>query len=533
MTTEPRKSTVQPVNPMTVAEALSQFPANDDPIRVQLLRPVSVFSKTAYSTPVMLPAGLAYVAAMAEKAGYPIDVIDAIGEDIENIGVTSDGGSMRQGLDTERIVERVGVETRVLGVSMMFSQEWVEHRAIIQRIKQARPDLIIVAGGEHPTAMAEYVLRDCAAIDYVVMGEGDLTFLELLSRISSGADCLDLPGVAGLAADGAFIDNGLGRRIKDIDNLPRPAWDLFPVTAYFTDAWSSGIAYGRNMPIVATRGCAFQCTFCSNPGMWTTRYIMRDPKDVVDEIQWLIDAWGANAVDFADLTAIVRKDWVLAFCAELKRRGVDVPWQLPSGTRSEALDAEVLQAMYDTNCRYLVYAPESGSGETLKLVKKKVKLDNLVDSVKDAARIGHTTRINLVIAFPGEKRSSAWKTLWFALGMASAGADDLNIAVFSPYPGSELFHELLAENRIPPLDDAYFERLLVQFDFTLAQTHCENIHRFEAAFYRIFGMAMFYVLSYHVLRPVLSGSAFSAFPIGQRGSDQGFPSPQHVRTADL
>src|SRR6185436_14108150 len=100
---------------------------------------------------------------------------------------------------------------------------------------------------------------------------------------------------------------------------------------------------------------------CSSPAMWTTRYKLRSVDEVISEIEWLIEKYQANSIDFFDLTAIVKKDWIMEFCAKLKARGVSVVWQLPSGTRSEALDPEALQAIYDAQCRYLVYAPESGS----------------------------------------------------------------------------------------------------------------------------------------------------------------------------
>ena len=138
-----------------------------------------------------------------------------------------------------------------------------------------------------------------------------------------------------------------------------------------------GISSGRNMPILGTRGCPYQCTFCSNPTMWTTRYTMRDPKDVVDEVESLVKNHAARSIEFFDLTAIVKKDWIIAFCNELKARKLNVSWQLPSGTRSEALDDETLLAIYETNCRLLVYAPESGSPETLRIIKKNLKLDRL------------------------------------------------------------------------------------------------------------------------------------------------------------
>ena len=121
------------------------------------------------------------------------------------------------------------------------------------------------------------------------------------------------------------------------------------------------------MPILATRGCPYQCTFCSSPTMWTTRYIMRNPKDIVDEIEWLVKKYDANDFEFFDLTAIIKKSWMLAFCKELRERKIgNITWQLPVGTRSEALDKETLQAIYDSGCAYICYAPESGSEKSLR-----------------------------------------------------------------------------------------------------------------------------------------------------------------------
>jgi anaerobic magnesium-protoporphyrin IX monomethyl ester cyclase len=95
--------------------------------------------------------------------------------------------------------------------------------------------------------------------------------------------------------------------------------------------------------------------------MWTTRYIMRSVGDVVDEIADHIKKYRVNSINFYDLTAIVKRDWILAFIAELEHRDIHITWQLPSGTRSESLDDEVIKGLARTGCEFLVYAPESGS----------------------------------------------------------------------------------------------------------------------------------------------------------------------------
>jgi hypothetical protein len=187
----------------------------------------------------------------------------------------------------------------------------------------------------------------------------------------------------------------------------------------------------------------------------------------------------------------VKKDWTIAFCNELKSRKLDIVWQLPSGTRSEALDSETLQALYDTGCRLLVYAPESGSEHSLEIVKKRVKLDRLTASLKEALRIGHTGKINLIIGFPHETRLDCWKTILYAARVALLGAHDCLISAFTPYPGSELFEELRRDGTIPKIDDAYFEDLLLQFDATVNKSYCRHVGGRELAYYRVLGMGLF------------------------------------------
>jgi len=257
---------------------------------------------------------------------------------------------------------------------MMFSQEWVPQREFIIKVRARYPNLIIVVGGEHPTALPEYVLRDCPAIDFLVTGEGELTFLELVHALFHGNDPSKVPGISYLTSAGVFVSNGLSSRISHINELPRPAWHLCKVDNYHNGNWMMGISSGRNMPILGTRGCPYQCTFCSNPTMWTTRYTMRDPKDVVDEVESLVKNHAARSIEFFDLTAIVKKDWIIAFCNELKARKLNVSWQLPSGTRSEALDDETLLAIYETKCRLLVMRPKVARQRRLGSSKRSLSL---------------------------------------------------------------------------------------------------------------------------------------------------------------
>lgn len=422
-------------------------------------------------------------------------VIDAVGEDIEHIGVTSRPNLAYQGLAIDRIIDRISPQTRLIAISAMFSQEWPHIEELIQRLGSARPNVPIAVGGEHATAAWEYILETSPAVACVGIGEGEELLCDLARWADGGGELGAIPGIAYRQAGNAVMTSPRNR-IRDVDGLPWPAWDLVPIESYLGGGYGHGVDLGRSMPILATRGCPFQCTFCSNPAMWTTRYVMRDMAKVIDEIEAYLRDYQATNIDFYDLTAIIRKDWVLKFCDEILRRKLVFTWQLPSGTRSEALDGEVLPKLYEAGCRNLTYAPESGSERTLKAIKKEVRLPKMVESIASAKRAGISLKCNLIIGFPTERRSDMWQTLRFAMKMAWLGVDDVPLYLFSPYPGSELYQYLRSTGKIPTMDNDYFESLVCFMDLSRSSRYCERVGPFELNVYRVAGMAAFYGLSY-------------------------------------
>ena len=499
----PNKNWVKELDPRHMDSTLSSFKAPENDKRViTLCRPFVVIPKTSYSSPVTLPLGLAYVGAVLDKAGYQTKIIDATGEQQPvKIRRSEDNLYNLQGLSPNEILEKIDSNTFIFGISLMFSSEWAAHRKLIQDIKKKYPKIIIVAGGEHSTAVPEYTLRNCPSIDYIIKGEGEFSMLEFSHNLFHEKNTKNIPGICFVDKENKFIDNGLSKRIQHIDKLPLPAWHLLKPENYFTNAFTMGISKGRNMPILATRGCPYQCTFCSSPSMWTTRYVMREPNEIIDEIEWLIKKYNANEFEFFDLTAIINKSWILEFCKELQKRNLNITWQLPVGTRSEALDNETLKAIYDSGCHFIVYAPESGSEKSLKIIKKRVKLNRLIESIKAAVKIGHTVKLNFIIGFPHETLFDCLKSIFFGIYCSLRfGVYDVNYAMFSPYPGSELFTKLKKEKKLD-LDDDYFKKLMAYQDVTQPYSYCENVSGRTISVLRFIGFSLCYI-SIYISRPV-------------------------------
>jgi anaerobic magnesium-protoporphyrin IX monomethyl ester cyclase len=436
--------------------------------KVTLVRGPFVSTLRAASNEATPALGIAYVAGYLKKYGdYDVTIVDAVGEDLNRFW-TLDAypGLIIKGLSFAETIDRIPADTDIIGFSAMFSAEWPIQRALINAARERFPNALFVAGGEHITALSEYSLRDCPALNVCVRGEGEHPFYELVESWRERRDYTDVSGLAYLDASGQFVVNGGLPRVKDVNTIPWPYWP----EGYLEKFWAAGKSYGvhseRDMPLMVSRGCPFQCTFCSSPAMWTTTYKLRDVDEVITEIKHYQKKYDITAFQLYDLTAIVKKSWTVEFCQKLIAEGINLKWSLPSGTRSEALDQETLSYLRRTGCNYLCYAPESGSPATLKRIKKKVDLTRMTASIMEARRQGIILRANLIVGFPDETRRDIFRTFRYGMNLSIRGVDEVSMNVYSPYPGSELFNQMVDAGKVT-LDDAYLLRLSSNYtDYT-------------------------------------------------------------------
>jgi len=469
---------------------------------VALVRAPLLSRAGAFNNEAVPHLGMAYLAAYLRERGHAVHFVDGIAEGLNQVHPLPDlPGFQIQGIPLAEVVARIPAAVEVIGFTSMFSAEWVVLRRLIEAVRARFPTALLVGGGEHFTALPEYSLRDCAALDAIVTGEGEAGLGEAIDGWLGG-DLAGVPGLCHLDADGHFHDQRGAAgppRLRDIDVLPWPWWP----EGYLEKFWAAGKSYGirteRDMPLLATRGCPYRCTFCSSPQMWTTRYVMREVDDVIGEIKHYIEHYHITSFQFYDLTAFTRRRWTLDFCRRLAAENLGVRWSLPSGTRSEVLDGEVLGLLRQTGCDYIAYAPESGSPRTLERIKKRVRLDRLEASIRTALSLGLTVRTNLIIGFPDETRREIFQTLRFGLRMAWAGVDEVPLFIFSAYPGTEIFADLLARGEVRLNDDYFLGLVSLNGKFSnlfpagVSSRHLSNV---ELATLRLVFMLLNYAIGY-------------------------------------
>jgi len=472
------------------------------------------------------PIGLAYLAAVLRDAGHTVQVVDSAGEGIErHVDLPSPIGVLRRiGLASAAVVERLDPATQVVGITHMFLHEWPVVKELAEAVRARFPDVLLLVGGENATAFWPWMFEQTTAIDACVLGEGELTALEVADRVARGEPIGGLPGLVRRDREPAAEEPTLPIRTRRLGEIPWPAWDLFPIEAYWRAGDAYGVERGRSLPMLATRGCPYKCSFCSSPQMWTTRYVVRDPEDVADEIASYVERYGLENVNFSDLTAITKRGWTLRFCDALDQRVPrPISWQLPVGTRAEALDAEVLQRLWDTGCRNITYAPESGSQRMLEIYDKRIDLEHVLGSLASAHEIGLVTRVNIIIGHPEERWSDVWQTFKLLLRVARAGGNDAAVMMYGYYPGSADFTKAVQAGEVV-VDDAFVYESLSR----VSSHHVSYNPRISARQMRALQMGM--LLTFYGLGLVLHPSRLVGYVKAQLTGRESSAVDQLLRT---
>ena len=464
--------------------------SNKKKIDITLIRPPAVESFRFATTSITLPLGLAYISSSLKKKNFEVQILDAVGDNPKNRVAYYKGYLV--GSSFSEIISKVSPYAKYIGISVIFTHEWPLVVKMIELLKEKYPYKKVIVGGEHVSAMPEFCLATSKA-DFIVMGEGEETIIDFLScnDINSQESLSQIKGLGFKINEKIFINSRRNRR-TDLDEISLPDWKNFEVQKYHENRFVGGM-YSENttIPILATRGCPYQCTYCSAPNMWLPKWIPRDPIKVVDEITYYKKAFNAKNFPFQDLTAIIKKDWIKTFCQEIIKRKLNITWQLPTGTRSEAIDDEIAELLKKSGMTSMAYAPESGSEETRMYIKKRMKTENLFNSIDSASKAELNVAVFIVIGFPHDNNSNLKQNINFIKKLAKHGVTDLSVGYYMALPGTQLFNSLYDSNKIK-LNKKYFSHILDSLAIIPSQKYCFNLTRIKLLYYKVIFLWTFY-----------------------------------------
>jgi magnesium-protoporphyrin IX monomethyl ester (oxidative) cyclase len=413
-------------------------------MNLTLINPPLAYSKSQVSAGVVPSLGIAYLAAVALRDGHKVQVIDAVGEAPDEINDYRIGFDIR-GLSFDEIAHKIPKNTDLIGISNLFTFTYPVVFDMAKTLKDKR-DAPIVLGGAHPSATPVETLRS-KNIDYVVISEGEQTLLDLLDVLDGKKKEKELDGFAWKEGKQIKV-NPKTKFIQDLDSLPFPARHLLPMETYFKKKEAHGPTEERWTPLISSRGCPFECTFCT-PRLWQRKWRFRSAKNVVDEIEECIEDFNIHDFYFDDENMTLEKKRVFQICDEIKRRKLDITWQTPNGIRASVTDRETLAKMKEAGCKHITVAPESGSNRVLnEIMKKHQTLDQVTNVVVAAHDLGIKTAAFLLIGLPGETEEDIRKTIDYSDKLARLGLDEISYSIFIPLPGSELYDKLKKEGKL-------------------------------------------------------------------------------------
>jgi radical SAM superfamily enzyme YgiQ (UPF0313 family) len=276
----------------------------------------------------------------------------------------------------------------------------------------------------HPTILPEDTAR-YSEVDFVVTGEADGSFPSLIDALAGDDDPLVIPGVGGIR-NGDFIHKPSGPPPKDIGQFPMPDRNAL-------------VFMERHKPylqaMVTSRGCPYQCTFCSGNKVHCGVVRFLPTADVIQEIEFLRDRFGVNYIAFYDDALVLKKKRMAQLCQEMIDRKVGVTWG--GFTRADSIDKELLALMKHSGCVYLGIGVESGSDRTLSLIKKGYTRAQAIEGVRLVKEAGIQVGITMMVGFPFETESD----IRDSISLIEQVAVPTNVNTFVPYPGSELYDE--------------------------------------------------------------------------------------------
>ena len=369
----------------------------------------------------MTPINLGYLAAYAreKKKNYAISILDA-----EVLGMTFEdiGSHIRK-----EKPDVVGITSSTPAYSSVVQ--------IATICKSFSEDIKVVIGGVHPSAFPKDTAGE-KAIDFVVVGEGEITFLELLNALESGKTFAKVDGI--MFKDGNnYIRTEPRSLIEDLDMLPFPARDLMPHDLY-EPAPTKRVSSFKSTSLTSARGCPHRCNFCSANVVWTRRYRFRNPKNVVDEMEHCIKTFGIREFSFTDELFTLRSERTSALCEDILRRNLNVAWVCMC--RAGQVSKDLLRLMKRAGCREISFGLESGDQDILNRMHKDITLEKALESVRLTQKAGIRTHASYMIGNLGENEKTIRKTIDFAKKL------NTDIAAFfttTPLPGTELYDNAL------------------------------------------------------------------------------------------
>jgi anaerobic magnesium-protoporphyrin IX monomethyl ester cyclase len=391
----------------------------DEKMKVLLVQPLHSY-EGGNRDPTFFPLGLGYLAKALMNNGHKVQIMDIWAH---------------QWSQEEVIKQIKKLDQDVVGISAISTQYSYAKWLIEEMKKRFEGPLII--GNALPTLTPEVVL-DYTKADICVIGEGEITLIELLKNLNS------LEKVKGIAyrKDGKIQKTPPQEYIKDLDTIDFPAWDLFPMEIYLKYCRIPGTDT-RALNIVSGRGCPYHCRFCSKT---FTSVRLRSVDNIIAECKKMLSKFEIDGIFFVDELVVINRKRIMELCDKIEP--LHIKWNCQG--RVNTVNREILTRMRDTGCVSIGYGVESGSPKILKNMKKQITPDQSRKAVLDAIDLGLYPFVQMMYGYLGEDKKTLKETADFFKAIPFVGV--IHLSPTTPLPGTELWDYALEKGLIKDVD---------------------------------------------------------------------------------
>lgn len=400
--------------------------------------------------------GIAYLGAALEANGHRVTVIDSVAEAPGTfVDLQAKYERVRRfGLSYGDICARIPRDTNLIGISVPFSHSRGAYEQLSAEIKRHLPDVPLVAGGVHPSTQPEEALR--APVDYVVVGEGETP----LTALADGTPAPKVPGLVYRDGTGRTAANPKPRPVENLDSLPWPARHLLPMDRYMRLS-PRGLEDFRTATMITSRGCPFDCTFCSVHPIYGRTYRTASAERVLEEVAHLIETYDIDHIEFEDDNLTLdtkRAETIFRGLIEIRSTLKPITWEDPNGIRIDTLTPEFIRLAKQSGCRCLYLALEHGDEEMRRMMNKRLGREAVEQAVVCAAEAGMPVLLFFIVGHPGETRERFQSGVEFCRHLRRMGAGRFEVFIAKPYPGTALLDLCREEGylRYPDIENLVF-----------------------------------------------------------------------------
>lgn len=416
-------------------------------MKVLLINPPQTFYPSSEPPAGNLPLGLMYIAAVLNKAGYKSEILDAF---MADYSFQRNEEKINVGMPFERIKQEISRrKPDIVGIAGPFTCQIRNSVKISDLVKQLDPSILTVIGGPHVTTVPKEFLEEARNVEIAVTGEGEYAMLDIAEYFEGKKKLNEILGIA-YRKDGKVIVNSNRPFIKNLDELPYPAYDLVDMEQYLNPKKIGYRSFRkRAVSMITSRGCPYNCCFCSVHLHMGREFRANSASYVLNHIQYVVEKFKVKNIFFEDDNLTFDLARFEAICDGLIEKKIKIGWETPNGVRADCLNLNLLQKMKKSGAQSVFFGVESGDQKILNnIICKSLDLNRVVEVAKICKDIGLKTGAFYIIGFPGEKKENMQKTVDFALKLKRDFDVGMHLFIATPSYGTRLYEECKAKGYI-------------------------------------------------------------------------------------